>query len=83
MDLKKDFSTISPAGHQHSSKSALSLEDVSLRQMCCDLTSVSPLLTVLFHSAGIRRDLHNFSFFNVNSEPVTGAGLATLQCERL
>lgn len=78
--LKKDF-TVRPVGHQHNSKSAPSLEGTSLRQLCCDLTNVSPLVTVLFHSAGIRRYLHNLSFFNLNSEPVTEAGLATLECK--
>lgn len=81
--FKKGFSTIRLAQHHHNSKSALSLEGMSLRQMCCDLTSVSPLLAVLFHSAGIRRYLHNLSFFNFNSEPVTEAGLGTLERELL
>lgn len=80
---KKTSPLLRPAGHQHNSKRAPSLQGTSLRQMCCDLTSVSPLRTVLFHSAGGRRYLHNLSSFNVNSEPVTEAGLATLECELL
>lgn len=63
MDLKKDLSTISRAGQQYNSEGALSLEGTSLKQMCCDLTTVSPLQTVLFHSAGIRKYFHNLSFF--------------------
>lgn len=79
MKLKKGFSIIRPVGHQHNSEGALSLEGTSLRQMCSDLTGVPLLQTVLFHSAGTRREFHNlFFFFNVNSEPVTELGLATL-----